>query len=572
MKRCPDCGRDYNDDSLSFCLDDGAELLFGPKSFDEPPTAILHETDVPGEAATRAQIHTTEQTAVLPSGVAEVPKTKGFDKRLLLAPFVLAVIVLGGFLGYRYLSSANSEQINSIAVMPFQNDSGSADSDYLSDGLAESLIYRLSQLPDLKVSPTSSVFRYKGKQNDLNVVAKELGVDSVLTGRIVQRGDDLNISVNLVDTRNGRSLWGEKYERKMSELLATQAEIVGEIADNLRLKLSGESEKILAKKYTDNSQAYELYLKGQFHYSKRTKKDLLKAIDYFEQAIRLDPNFALAYDGIAASYSTMPSYGYIKSAEVIPKAKAAVQKALAIDPTLADAHSSLAQISSQYEWNWAEAEKEFKKALELNPNVAEIHYSYGLTFLAPVGRFDEAIAELKRALELEPLSIPIGANLASVLIYSGKYQEGLAQAIKTYDLEPGHPTASYHLGYAYCVNGMYEEAIKLTGKILADDSDNHDALSFIGYAYAKSGKTREARDVIARFRDFGKRQYEMFSYTALIYVGLGENDKAIAELEKAFTEREFYLHSLNIDPLWEPLRDEPKFKVIIERLNLPNSF
>ena len=249
MKRCPECRRDYYDDTLLYCLDDGNALLEGPASADEPATAILHVTEAPSEAATRAQIHMTDQTAVLPANTGDiVPKPRGLDKRLLAAPFLLAIIVLGGFFGYRYFKSSTSGQINSIAVLPFENKSGNADSDYLSDGMAESLIYKLSQLPNLKVSPRSSVFRYKGKEIDVEKIGAELGVDAVMSGRIIQRGDNLTISVDLVDVRNKKSLWGDQYERKMSDLLATQREIASAITQKLQLKLSGEAEQKLAKK------------------------------------------------------------------------------------------------------------------------------------------------------------------------------------------------------------------------------------------------------------------------------------------------------------------------------------
>jgi TolB-like protein len=237
---------------------------------------------LPARQRPRGQIHPTEKTAVLPSGVPDVSKAKSFDKRLIFAPLALAVIVLGGFFGYRYFKPATSEQINSIAVLPFQNRSDDPDTDYLSDGLAESLIFRLSQLPGLKVSPASSVIRYKGKENDTAKIASELGVDAVMTGRLVKRGDNLTISVDLVDVRNKKTLWGEQYERKMSDLLATQKEIASAITERLQLKLSGESEQKLAKKYTDNNEACQLFLRGQFHYAKRTKDELLQSIEFYQ--------------------------------------------------------------------------------------------------------------------------------------------------------------------------------------------------------------------------------------------------------------------------------------------------
>jgi TolB-like protein len=306
---------------MSFCLDDGSELLFGPASMDEPATAILSEPGaVSGgqfgsEAATRAQINSTNETAILPSGVDYVSRAKGFDKRLLLAPLALAIIVLGGFFGYRYLKPAGTGQINSIAVLPFQNKNSDADTEYLSDGLADSLIFRLSQLPNLKVSPTSSVIRYKGKDTDISQIAKELEVDAVMSGRLSQRGDNLTINVELIDTRTKKLLWVEQYDRKMTDLLATQREIATAITQKLQLNLAGTDTKGITKKYTDSNEAYQLYLKGRYHLAKRTKDDILKGIDYFQQAIKLDPNFALAYARISDAYMSMPAYPYMAPKE-----------------------------------------------------------------------------------------------------------------------------------------------------------------------------------------------------------------------------------------------------------------
>ena len=347
---------------------------------------------------------------VMGSAARPTPSERGLtsamtlnQRRAVIA--VAALLIIASAVGaYFYFTRARGGVIDSIAVLPFQNTSPDADTEYLADGLAESLIYRLSQLPNLRVSPTSSVFRYKGKDTDPQVIARTLGVDSVMTGRITQRGDNLTISINLVDAANNRSLWGEQYERKMSELLATQRDIATEITKKLQLTLSGD-EKGLTKRYTDNNDAYQLYLKGRYHYAKRTKDDILKGIEYFQQAITLDPNFALAYAMVADSYVSLPAYGYLSSKEAVPQAKSAAKRAIEIDPTLAEGHTSLAQSLAVYDWNWAEAEREFKRGIELAPNDAAAHFRYGQIFLVAMGRWDEAIAEVKRALEMEPLNL-----------------------------------------------------------------------------------------------------------------------------------------------------------------------
>ena len=385
MKRCPECRRDYYDDTLLYCLDDGNALLEGPASSDEPTTAILSEPGAiatgfaVGESPTRAQINTTDQTAILPpraeaepegnlgdsserhgpsANRAAVPQSK---RNRLLAIFSIAVLVLvAGFFGYRYLKPADTDQIDSIAVLPFQNRNSDADTDYLSDGLADSLIYRLSQLANLKVSPTSSVIRYKGKDTDIAQIAEELEVDAVMSGRLSKRGDNLTINVELIDTRTKKLLWVEQYDRKMTDLLATQREIATAITQKLQLNLGPINTKGITKRYTDNNDAYQLYLKGRFHFARRTKDDVLKSIDYHQQAIKLDPNFALAYARMAEAYNQMPAYPYLSPKEAFPQAKAAAKRGLEIDPTLAEAHAALANTLAAYDWNWAEAETEFK--------------------------------------------------------------------------------------------------------------------------------------------------------------------------------------------------------------------
>jgi serine/threonine-protein kinase len=494
-------------------------------------------------------------------------------KRHKIVTLIVVLTLVAGTIGlglfWRARNTNTEGTINSIAVMPFQNRSGDADTEYLSDGLAESLIYRLSQLPNLKVSPTSSVFRYKGKETDVQKIGNELGVSAVLTGRIVQRSENLTISVELVDVRANKLLWGEQYERKMSELLATQREIAAEITNKLQLKLSGEGEQKLTKNYTDSNEAYQLYLRGLFHFANRTKEDVQKAIDYFQQATRLDPDFALAYVGISQSYSMMPSYSYLSPKEAFPQAKAAAQKALGIDPSLADAHGALATTFAAYDWNWVEAEREFKRAIELNPNVADIHYRYGLIYLIPAGRMDEAIREIKRALELEPLSIAMNANLAGAYMYARQNDMALAQARKTFDLEPNHITARVWLANVYESLGMYNEVIALSEQSRKNHMSDQYFLLYSGYAYAKTGRPDKAEEAIKKLRELEKSE-PVDSYDfAVLYVGLGDKDKALVELEKNFNERGYYVPLLRVDPLMDPLRDDPRFADLIKRVGLP---
>jgi serine/threonine-protein kinase len=557
---------------MTFCLDDGAELLYGPAAADEPRTAILPEAGPTSESPTRTLDSEETGTKILHDDEDGESGPKTASKKATVIAGIVGVLVITalGIGGYFYYGGGGTNQIESIAVMPFQNSSDSSDSEYLTDGLAESLIYSLSQIEGLKVSPTSSVFRYKGKQTDSVIAGKELGVEAVMTGRIAQRGDDLKISVELVDVRNNKTLWGEQYNRKMSELLATQQEIAAEIVQKLKLKLAGGSEKKLRKTYTADNEAYQLYLKGRFHHAKRTKADLEKGVTYFEQAIARDPGFALAWVGIADAYRTMPSYGYVSPKEVGPKAIAAAQKAIEIDPDLAEAHAAVAGVALFFEWNWQKGESEFKKAIELGPNVADVHRAYGFSYLAPMGRFTEAIAELKRALELEPLSVVYGSQLAATYIYDGQKDKALEQVAAATYLAPGHPTVAYHSGVVYNTAGLYDKAIELAEGSLEKDPTNQDGLVNAGYAYAKSGQRRKAEEIIARLQEISKSQYVLTSYFAQIYGALGEKDKAITELEKAFENRDVDITKLNIHPYFDDIRDDPRFSAIAKRAGLPD--
>jgi TolB-like protein/Flp pilus assembly protein TadD len=581
MKRCPQCHRVETDEALKFCRTDGATLVSESSNLDdeagsarigtdasEVHTSILpHKTDANIDRATaRTTVLPPEQT---PATTGQLTRPKRRQALLvgLLVTATLGVTLLIG--GYFYLARNRAAAIESIAVLPFENRSVTPDTEYLSDGLADSLIFRLSQLPNLKVSPTSSVMRYKGKATDIAQIAKELEVDAVMTGRVTQRGDDLTISVELVDARTKKLIWAEQYDRKMADLLATQREIATTVTQKLELKLSGDEAKGITKKYTDSNDAYQLYLRGRFHLAKRTKDDMLRAVGHFREAIKLDPKFALAYARISETYGSMPAYPYLSPKEAFPQAKAAAQRALEIDPTLPEAHTFLAYSLAIYDWNWVDAERSFKRAIELDPNNSAAHFRYGQIYLLPTSRFDEGIAEIKRGLELEPLDMNMGTTLASAYAYAGRKDEALELARKTYDLEPTHPLGRWILGLTYTEKGMYAEAISLDEQWLQSDPANQFALRDAGLAYAKAGRRDKAEEIINRFRELAKTQYVPTCRIAIIYGALGDRDKAFVELNKAFEERDWELFRMNVDTYWTSLRDDPRFKELVKRLNLP---
>ncbi len=587
MKRCPECGREY-DNTMMFCLDDGSELLYGPAAGSEPTapaggqfgdehqTAIFHSTAVPGEAPTRAQIFTTEQTAVMQRGaeaepresLGGLPEKRSFfayraAKTLIAAAVAIAVIV-GGFLGYRYLNiGGGSGQINSIAVLPFQNKSGDPNSEYLSDGLAESLIYRLSQLPDLKVSPTSAVIRYKGKDTDVAKIASELGVDAVMTGRLAQIGDNLTISVELVDVRNNTLLWGEQYDRKMTDLLATQREIAATIAQKLQLKLSGDDAKGINKKYTDNNEAYQLYLKGRFYGSKRTARDAQKAIESYQQAVTIDPKFALAYAGLAEANWFLALYSFPQVNEVVHKARELALKALELDNSLAEPHSVLGVICNTYDRDFACNEREQKRAIELNPNYSEGHRRYGLQ-LGNLGRFDDAHIAFRRALEIDPLSPVTNYEVAHLLFWERKYEESKTLSKKNVELDPNFWYAHLQLFYAHRMKRDYPSAVEELAKV-QETRGELEAAKFIRDSFAGGNWQGFLRKITEQ-----RTPLKLYPYfVAGFFAELGEKDKAFALLNEALETKDQHTAWMKMDPYMDPLRDDPRFKDVMKKAGFP---
>ena len=584
MKRCPECRRDYYDDTLSFCLDDGAALLEGPAHdqtktrifgvspstdiSDEPQTAIF--PDVSSEAVTKQQISEAEKTAILPTGAVEkaTDKSRQSPNKVWLIAALAAILAIGGFFGYKYFSSSNSRQIESIAVLPFINESRNEDVEYLSDGMTETLISSLSNLPNLNVKPRSSVFRYKGKETDPQTIAKELNVQAVLNGRIVQRGENISLFVELTDISLNKVIWSETYNRQKSDLVKLQSDIALDVSNKLKTKLSSTDEAKVTKSYTTNAEAYQLYLKGNYHYAKRTETDIFKGIEYFKQAIKLDSGFAQAYVGIADSYNSLVKNSDLLLKDAFPQAKEAATKALEINPDLAEARAALAD-SLAIEWMWTEAGKEFKRAIELNPNVAYTHVAFGTSYLVPMGRTDEAVKELERAVELEPLSLINNAVLVSCYLYNRQNDKALEQAKKTYDLDPTFRFGQQWLGQAFIANGNYNEAINLAEKSLQSFPFSQESIAVAGQAYAKSGRRQEAERQIEKLNEISKTQPVRFYWSAAIYAALSDKDKAFAELEKAYEQRDWFLPRLKVDPSMDSLRDDQRFKDLLKRMNLP---
>ena len=483
---------------------------------------------------------------------------------------LMALVALVMVVASLYLFTRPVEAINSIAVLPFVNSGQDPNIEYLSDGITESTINSLSNLPNLKVIARSSVFQYKGKETDPRVAGRDLNVQAVLMGRVVQYMDNLSISVELIDVRDNHRLWGEQYKKKVSDILTVQDEISKEISEKLRIKLTGEDQKRLTKRYTDNFEAYQLYWKGRYYWNKRTDEGLKKGIEYFEQAIDLDPSYALAYAGLADSYNLLVVYDVFSSREAFPLAKAAATKALEIDDTLAEAHTSLAYASMYYDWNWAGAEREYKRAIELNPNYATAHHWYG-EYLSLVGRHEEGMAEIRRALELDPLSLIINTYVGWGLVCARRYNEGIEQMRKTLEMDRTFVTGHYFLAWAYEQNRQFPEAIA-EYQIATELSNNSTAvMAALGHAYAVSGQTDEAQKVLDKLNKLSKQRYISPFSMALIYAGVGDKDQAFKWLQAAYDERAQLMPLLKVDPRFDNLRSDPRFAELMRRMSFAHS-
>ena len=455
--------------------------------------------------------------------------------------------------------------INSLAVLPLINASADSDMEYLSDGITESIINSLSQVPKLRVMARGTVFRYKRQEVDPREVGNALGVRVILAGRVLQVGDRVVIRTELVDTANGSQLWGEQYNRKLSDILVVQEEIALEVAEKLRLKLSRGEKKQLTKRNTENTEAYQLYLKGRYFWNKAMTPELQTGLKYFQQAIDLDPNYALAYTGLADCYALLGNFTALPPTDVFPDAKAAVVKALELDDMLAEAHTSLAYLKTIYDWDWKGAEKEFKRGIELKSNDEWSHEAYGW-YLAAMGRFDESIAQMKRAREIDPLSLPAIAHLGVPLFYASRYDEAIERFQEALEMDPDCGYLRFRLALAYAQKGMYEVAITELQPML-DTSRDSDAVAALGYVYAVSNQRDKAQDALAELKERAKQEYVPSYHIAIIHVGLGETDQALNWLEKAYAERSYWLTFLRVDPILDNLRSNTRYTELLQRMH-----
>jgi len=574
MKRCPRCNRLESDDALAFCRADGTALIndlngdANTATFQSGGVSTEIQTSILPATSTTPEIsRPTAPTTVLPE--TQTPGTtrnlsKPRRRGLVIAVLALACVGVA-IASYVHFSRKNSPTIQSIAVMPFVNESGDADIEYLSDGMTDTLINSLSQIADLNVKARSLVFRYKGKEIDPKKIGTELNVQAILTGRVVQRGDQLTLNLELIDAQTENALWGNKYERKSNDLVSLQSQIARDVSSKLKSKLSNADAAKVEKTYTADAEAYQLYLKGKFHWNKRTGEALKQAATFYNQAIEKDPSYALAFAGLAETYVLFSSYDVAAATDSMPQAKAAALRALEIDDSLAEAHTALGFYLSNYEWDRAGGEREYRRAIERKPNYATAHHWLAAD-LSSLKRFDESLVELRRAEELDPLSRIIGTNLADTLVFARRYDEAIAQYKRVLVRDPTFSYAQRALGWAYGSKGMYPEAIVATRKSI---ELGNLGTGYLGLWLAKSGKRDEALKLLNELKQESAQNYVQSYNLALIYLGLGDRPEALNHLEKHMLSRGETANQYAIAPELDELRSEPRFKAMLKRMNLP---
>lgn len=562
---------------LKLDLEQLREELHGSTSEAREQTSAMHAQptiEARAIASTRAGISETqpsgEQTTVSSSRDASLPLSRSRSSVLYGSIALILVLAAGSFIYLRYL---NAPAINSVAVLPFVNDSGDPSAEYLSDGLTESIINSLSQVPHLRVMSRNAAFRFKGS-NDPQEAGRSLNVGAVLTGRLVKVGERLLVKTELIKVEDGSQLWGTEYNTQLADILTVQDEVSKKITQSLRVRLSGEDEEKLAKRYTRDAEAYQLYLKGRYFWNKRNEEGFRNGINFFKQAEEKDPTYSLAFSGLADSYALLCDIGVVMPVEEMPKAKAAAQKAVDTDPNLAEAFTSRAFVKLAYDWDWLGAEEDFKHALRLNPKYPTAHQWYA-SYLMQMGKFELAKQEIKEAHNLDPLSPIINSNAGLYSYYEHNYDDAISKYKLTLQTDPDFWVARHYLALAYVQKGKFDEAIaELRSLIKAPPSGplpdsvvdaETEATASLGFAYAMAGKRDEAMAIIGQLQRLAAKRYVSGLYFANVYAGLKDNDHAIEYLNKAFDTRHPGLVLIRIEPMFDALRSDERFKQLVRR-------
>ncbi|HSE97970.1 MAG TPA: tetratricopeptide repeat protein [Blastocatellia bacterium] len=527
--------------------------------------------EVVAERHTRATIVIHEQQSELDEAArapSPSPLLSGRLRAILGGLAILAVVI---FLATRLWRPVKPDTpmppaaIKSLAVLPFRQ-MGAAGDEYMGLGIADSLITKLSNLRGIKVRPTSAVLKYSDKSIDPAEIGRNLGVEAVLEGSIRRDGENLSVTVQLVRVQDGSPLWADKFDDVFTSIFKIEDSISARVGESLLTRLAGEEREALAKRYTENTEAYQFYLKGRYYLSKSTPNAINRGIENFKQAIEKDPNYALAYAGLADCYLTVPSTD-ARPIEAFQKSREAAARALEIDDRLGEAYAARGTISFWFDWNWAEAESDLKRAVDISPNQALAHFRYA-HLLSNLGRHEEAVAEARRALELDPLSLLINSVVAQFFYHMREYDQATDQARKAVELDQDFWIAHGVLGRVYTEKRMYSQAIAELEKAVQLSGGTTESYSQLGYAYAVSGNREQARKVLDEMNRISKQKYVPLNNLARIYAGLGENDKALELLERAIDDRETGLTYLKVVPQWDAIRQEPRFRQILQRIGL----
>ena len=537
----------------------------------ESGSAVFHSTRETRH--TMSRVTSTDTTRIIAKTTIDAGTRVGFVrahwKALLVG--IAVVIAMGAAYGYFRFQRP---KITSVAILPFVNDSGDPNTEYLSDGITESIINSLSRLPGLKVMSRTAVFRFKGKNPDPQEVGKNLRVGAVLMGRLVKLNDRLVIKTELIDVTDGSQLWGAEYNKSPSDIFTVQDDIARTISATLQLRLTGADEQNLAKRYTTDAEAYELYLKGRYFWNKRGESGLRNGIRYFQAAEEKDPNYALAYSGLADSYALLCDIGVVAPVTEMPHAKAAAQKAIDMDPTLAEGYTSRGFVKLAYDWDWVGAEADLQRGLELNPRYPTAHQWYA-SYLVQMGKFDRAKKEIEQAQQLDPLSPIISSNVGLYSYFEHRYDDAIAQYQRTLEIDPAFWVAHHYLGLAYAKKGMNDQAISElrnslyspgTGPLKEGAVENDpEVAASLGFAYGLAGRRSEAQAILQRLQTLSQRRYVSGLYFAIVYAGLGDKERAIDYLNKAYDSRHPGLVLIRVDPIFDDLRSESRFQQLIRR-------
>ena len=538
------------------------------------PTNGSGSVKVATQSSFAEQINAVHSATLSPSSL---PRPRDRRRLVVLVLSIIAVVLTATSISVwrsnrrPTTAAAPPTQVRSIAVLPFGVLSSEKGDEYLSLGLADALITSLSQTRQVIVRQTEAVAKYQNTGKDPLEAGREQGVDAVLEGQVQRIGDRVRVSARLVRTSDGTSLWADHFEEKFTNIFAVEDAVAEKVARTTVLAMNGAGEapttERLTKRYTENNEAYEAYLKGRYMWNKRTVDSLQKALGYFQQALRLDPNYSLAYVGLADTYTLLSFFTLAAPSDAFPKAKEAAEKALAIDPTLAEAYTALGQYKAYYEWDWNGAEVEFQKGIALNPNYPLLHHWRSLNLIA-MGRMDEARAAMQRALELDPLLLVSNVNLGRIDYYEGRYDQAIKQYQRALELDKDFMRTHLRMGLAYVQQGRYHEALTEYNKALEIAGDTPQIRAHIAHVLAVSGKKSEALIELAKLQERAKRQYVPPYDIALIYVGLGENDKAFAWLEKAYDDHSTEMIYFKVDPLLAPLHSDPRYQNLLRRMKL----